>query len=85
MVSVHSEKVANKFFEVNDREWIRVKTPSDPTAKIWSNKDTGVPFKSQKYLLSILNLKRSVNQMKIDKVLSTLLMLYRVHGLISDL
>lgn len=32
-------------------------------------KDTGVPFKFQKYLLSILNLMRSVNQMKIGKVL----------------
>lgn len=31
---MYSEKVAGKFCEVNDREWIRAKAPSDPTAKI---------------------------------------------------
>lgn len=49
-----------------------MKTPSNPTAEIWCEKDTEALFKSQRYLVSILNLMRSVNQMKNTVVLPTL-------------
>lgn len=41
-----------------------LKTPSNPVIKIWCKKDTGAPFNPQRYLVSILNLVRSMNQMK---------------------
>lgn len=41
-----------------------LKTPSNPVIKIWYKKDAEVSFKSQRCLISTLNLIRSMNQMK---------------------